>query len=169
MDSETFKQVFIPYHQKLYRVAFRLVQDCDTAQDIVQEAYIKLWNQKEKCEAIKNTEAYAVVIVRNLCLDHLNQLKKTKHINEPLLVETSYQENYETQNEVAYIKKIVDQLPEQQRLVFWMKHWDGASNKEIEETLNLTAVNLRVLLSRARKSIKDQFLKLRYHENNTRY
>jgi len=169
MDTETFKKVFIPHHQKLYRVAFKLLQDHDTAQDLVQETYIKLWNQKDKWETIKNTEAYAVVILRNACMDYLNHEKKRRNLkNETLATQLTIEENYDTPSEVNYIKKIVDQLPEQQRLVFWMKHWDGASNKEIEETLNLSAVHLRVLLSRARKTIKDQFLKLRFHENSPR-
>jgi len=167
MDTETFKEVFIPYHQKLYKIAYRLVQDYDIAQDLIQETYIKLWNQREKWESIKNTEAYAVVIIRNVCIDYLNK-QKNKHFlkNGQTNLVASFEENYETTSEVNYIKKIVDKLPEKQRLVFWMKHWDGASNEEIEESLQLTAANLRVLLSRARKTIKEQFIKLRYYENN---
>ena len=67
MDAETFKKVFLPYHQKLYRIAYRIVQDTANAEDIVQETFIKLWNKKDELEQIENTEGFAIIIVRNTC------------------------------------------------------------------------------------------------------
>ena len=73
MDAETFKKVFLPYHQKLYRIAYRIVQDTANAEDIVQETFIKLWNKKDELEQIENTEGFAIIIVRNTCLDYLRK------------------------------------------------------------------------------------------------
>ena len=73
MDAETFKKVFLPYHQKLYRIAYRIVQNSDNAEDIVQETFIKLWNKRHDMQTIDNTEAFAIIILRNTSLDFLRK------------------------------------------------------------------------------------------------
>ena len=48
MDAAEFKQQFLPYHRKLYRTAFRLTENPQEAEDMVQEAYLKLWRSEER-------------------------------------------------------------------------------------------------------------------------
>ena len=48
MDAASFKQQFLPCHAKLYRVAFRLMGNVQDAEDMVQEAYLKLWNKRDE-------------------------------------------------------------------------------------------------------------------------
>ena len=48
MDANDFKRLFLPYHRKLYRVAFRLLGNVQDAEDMVQEAYLKLWKRREE-------------------------------------------------------------------------------------------------------------------------
>ena len=49
MDAESFKNEFLPYHRKLYSVAYRLLENAVDAEDLVQEAYLKLWDKREGC------------------------------------------------------------------------------------------------------------------------
>lgn len=56
MDTAEFKQQFLPYHRKLYRVAFRLTGNPQDAEDMVQEAYLKLWNKRDELADVLNTE-----------------------------------------------------------------------------------------------------------------
>ena len=58
MDAAEFKQQFLPYHRKLYRTAFRLTENPQEAEDMVQEAYLKLWNKRDELAGVLNTEAY---------------------------------------------------------------------------------------------------------------
>ena len=62
MDTAEFKQQFLPYHRKLYRVAFRLTGNPQDAEDMVQEAYLKLWNKRDELADVLNTEAYCVTL-----------------------------------------------------------------------------------------------------------
>lgn len=157
MDAQHFKKVFIPHHQKLYRIAYRIIEDSYLAEDLVQETYIKLWSQRDKLKNIQNPEAYAIIVLRNSCMDYIKQIKKDQKIKQ-LAEKPIVFENTDWTDEAEFIKKIVETLPEQQRIAFWMKHWEEYPNKVIEEVLGISAVNLRVTLSRARKTIKDQFL-----------
>ncbi|WP_308599972.1 RNA polymerase sigma factor [uncultured Dysgonomonas sp.] len=162
MDAETFKKVFLPYHQKLYRIAYRIVQDTANAEDIVQETFIKLWNKKDELEQIENTEGFAIIIVRNTCLDYLRKAKNDHHTSyDTEIPETSsLSKQLEIQDDAAYVKDLINKLPDQQRQVIMMKHWDGYTDEEIENITGISPGNIRVILSRARKTIREQYSKI---------
>lgn len=165
MDAITFKKKYIPYHQKLYRIAYRLLEDSCDAEDVVQEAYIKLWNKRDELKQIENNEAYCVILLRNLCLDFLKA--KRKHLyqsTEDTVIPDNFvlSDEIETIDKIKHIETIIDLLPEQQRKIVKLRHFDDYSNEEIEEILGLTSVNVRVLMSRARKKIKELFNRYDY-------
>lgn len=162
MDAETFKKVFLPYHQKLYRIAYRIVQDVANAEDIVQDTFAKLWNKRNDMNDVENTEAFAIIILRNACLDHLRKTKKELHttydVDIPETVSLSKQ--LEIKDDAQRVKDLINRLPDQQRQVMMMKHWDEYSDEEIEQATGLSSGNIRVILSRARKTIREQFFKI---------
>ncbi len=162
MDTETFKKVFLPYHQKLYRVAYRIVQDASNAEDIVQDTFIKLWNKRDELDSIDNTEGFAIIILRNTCLDYLRKTKNDYHTSyEADIPESvSLSAQIELRDNAQYVKNLINKLPEQQRQVLMLKHWDGYSDEEIEGMTGLSPGNIRVILSRARKTIKEQYSKI---------
>ena len=162
MDAETFKKVFLPYHQKLYRIAYRIVQNSDNAEDIVQETFIKLWNKRHDMQTIDNTEAFAIIILRNTSLDFLRKTKNDNHTDYDVDVpETeSLSKKLELQDEAEQVKALINNLPDQQRQVMMMKHWDDYSDEEIEQATGISPGNIRVILSRARKTIREQFYKI---------
>lgn len=162
MNAEAFKKVFIPYHQKLYRIAYRIVQDAANAEDIVQETFIKLWNKRDEMDQIDNTEAFAIIILRNTCLDHLRKTKNDRFADyDTDIPETiSLSHEIEIRDEADKVRHLISKLPEQQRQVMMLKHWDGCTDEEIEESTGLSAGNIRVILSRARKTIREQYLKI---------
>lgn len=166
MTATAFKEKYMPYHQKMFRIAYRLLEDNNDAEDIVQEAYIKLWNKREELNDIQNTESYCVVLLRNLCLDFLRVRNKHRmQSTEDTVIseERILIDEIENADEVGYLKTIIEQLPEQQRQIVKLRHFDEYSNEEIEEIMGLTSVNTRVLLSRARKKIKELYINNRIH------
>lgn len=162
MNTETFKKVFLPYHQKLYRIAYRIVQDSANAEDIVQEAYIKLWNKRDELDNIDNTEAFAIITLRNTCLDYLRKTKNDYHTSyDADIPETvSLSKQIDIQDDAKYVMGLINKLPEQQRQVMMLKHWDGYSDEEIEVMTGISSGNIRVILSRARKTIREQYSKI---------
>lgn len=75
MDTAEFKQQFLPYHRKLYRVAFRLTGNPQDAEDMVQEAYLKLWKKRDELSEVASIEAYCVTLIKNLCYDSLRSCR----------------------------------------------------------------------------------------------
>lgn len=170
MDAITFKKQFIPYHQKLYRIAFRLLEDTQDAEDITQEAYIKLWNKRNELGHVENLESYSVIILRNMCMDFLRSKNRFKlQSQETLSVElsetVSVVADIEQKQEAQFIEYIIDQLPKQQREVIKLRHFENCTSDEIENILGISSVNVRVLLSRARKKVKELFEKQNLYGN----
>ena len=168
MDAESFKKRFLPFHRKLYYVACRLLENEADAEDLVQEAYIKLWNKREGLTMISNPEAFSVTLVKNMCFDVLRSGKsalnrKTVELHE--LHDVPQSDNYEAKDDLSQVKKIIAGLPEQQQNIVVLRDIKGCSYEEIEQITGLSSINIRVLLSRARKKIREQFYKWNNYES----
>ncbi|MCD7925406.1 MAG: RNA polymerase sigma factor [Bacteroides sp.] len=169
MDAANFKQQFLPCHPKLYRAAFRLMGNAQDAEDMVQEAYLKLWNKRDELTNVLNIEAYCVTLIKNLCYDALrrSQLDEDGRPPEelPLTTDTNIAREVEQRDEVNHVRKLISQLPEQQRKVIVLRDINDCSFEEIEQTTGLNAINIRVLLSRARKKIREQYNEIMNYES----
>jgi RNA polymerase sigma-70 factor (ECF subfamily) len=158
MNAVTFKELYMPYHTKMYRIAYRLLEDAEDAEDAVQEAYIKLWNKKDELNSIENIESYCMVMLRNLCFDFLRTKSKikTQAIDETCIAEEEYSlPDIEHNNEINHIESIISRLPQQQRQIIHLRHIGDYSSDEIGQIMGISSTNVRVLLSRARKKIKE--------------
>ena len=161
MDAADFKQQFLPCHRKLFKVAFQLMGNTQDAEDMVQEAYLKLWNKRDQLANVLNAEAYSVTLIKNLCYDalHSPQLDEDDRVPEELNLsaEANIAGEMERRDEVNQVQMLIGRLPRQQRKVIVLRDMNGCSFEEIEQTTGLNAINIRVLLSRARKKIREQF------------
>lgn len=164
-----FKQQFLPYHRKLYRTAFRLTENPQEAEDMVQEAYLKLWNKRDELAGVLNTEAYCVTLVKNLCYDALRRSRPDEDGHAPeelnLPTDTNIAREVEQRDEVNQVRRLIGRLPEQQKRVILLRDVNDCSFEEIEQATGLNAINIRVLLSRARKKIREQYNAIMNYES----
>jgi RNA polymerase sigma-70 factor (ECF subfamily) len=161
MDSESFKNTFLPYHKKMYKIAFRLLGNAYDAQDAVQDAFVKLWNKRNDLSKVSNTDAFAVIVLRNICLDFLKKGKIVfTNYDEEIADTQSFAYEIELHEKVQEVRKIVQQLPENQRQVMIMRHWNELTDEKIAQATGLSAANIRVLLSRARKTIREKCISI---------
>ena len=162
MDSETFKKTFLPHHPKLYRIAYRILQNSDEAEDAVQETFIKLWTKRDELGTVVNLEGFAIIILKNTCLDYLRKSKKEYMTDYDANIpeSQSLSKQIEARDQLNKVTLLMKLLPEQQRRVMQLKHWEGQSDEEIEEITGLNKAYIKVILSRTRKLIKEQFIKL---------
>lgn len=162
MDAENFKREFLPFHRKLYCVAYKLLENAADAEDLVQEAYLKMWDKREGLSVISNPEAFSVILVKNMCFDLLRSGKYTLNRQSVELNEVNYvsqADDFEVRDEARQVRDIISHLPEQQQRIVTLRDVKGCSFEEIEHATGLNATNVRVLLSRARKKIREEFNK----------
>lgn len=162
MTVENFKIEVLPIKHKLYRFACRMLRNGHEAEDVVQEVLIRLWTRRDKLASYKSIEAFAMVITRNLCLDQLKRAgAKTDELtdgNAQYTEKTPYVQ-METSDSYNKIKALIDQLPDQQRMIIHLRDIEGYDYKEIAEITGLTENTIRVNLSRARKKVREIMIK----------
>jgi RNA polymerase sigma-70 factor (ECF subfamily) len=81
MDIKEFKSLVLPVKEKLYKLAVVLLNSNEEANDALQEVFLRLWEGKHKLSEVNNLEAYAVRMIKNLCLDKIKASKKTSALS----------------------------------------------------------------------------------------
>ncbi len=158
MKQSEFLNLVMPFKDKLYRLAKRLLVSTEEAEDATQEILLKLWSGKNKIESYNNVEAFAMTMTKNFCLDRL----KSKQAGNLTFVHSNYvdsnaslQDQAEVKDSLEWIQKIIQSLPEQQKIVLQLRDVEGYEFEEIEKLLDMKATAVRVALSRARKTVRE--------------
>lgn len=159
MTQKEFLNIVMPFKDKVFRLAKRLLISTEEAEDATQEVLMKLWNNKEKIEDYKNVEAFSMTMTKNFCFDKL----KSKQSQNLKIVHSNYEDNntslqkqVELNDSVDWVSKIIKELPEQQRMVIQLRDVESYELEEIAEMLEMNNTAVRVALSRARKTIREK-------------
>ena len=153
--TETYQRI----RQRLQVGAGKLLADAEAAEDALQDAFVRLWGRYE-VRSGREAEALLTRTVRNVSID---QLRKRKTV--PLsgdLPEEDVGENREAL--FRRVEEMVDsELTDLQRLIVRRHEYEGLTLERIAEELGMQPPAVRMQLSRARKTIREQYRK-RYHE-----
>ncbi len=167
-DDKALEELFFRTFPRLFDFASKITRDNAIAEDILQDAFIKLWEKKGRIESI-NIEAYLFKLVRNQCLDYIRFVKIVSEKETELAEVSKYEELYridfvrdepcllireELKNE---IEKTIDSLPARCREVFILSKIDGLKNREIAEKLQINIKNVERHLARAAKTFTEKF------------
>lgn len=165
LSSQQFRILVSSYHRRLFRCAIHLLGNTNDAEDAVQDTYLKLWNMRDSLDEVENIEAYCISSLRHICFDRLRANKLDTNtdiddISETFAPATHEEQAMEARDELEHLRKAIDNLPPPQRLAVTMRDIEDCSMEEIEAASGFTQTNIRSLLCRGRKSIREQFAKL---------
>ena len=159
MQQKEFLSLVMPFKDKLYRMAKRLLVSREEAEDATQEVLLKLWSKHEAMQQYKSVEAFAMTMTKNFCLDRL----KSKQAGNLKLVHSNYQDEsvsvqrqLEAQDSVSWVERIMAELPEQQKMVLQLRDVEDYDFDEICQMLDMKPTAVRVTLSRARKAVREK-------------
>jgi RNA polymerase sigma-70 factor (ECF subfamily) len=162
MTQAEFLHIVMPFKDKVFRLAKRLLVSREEAEDATQEILLKLWKNKKQMQTYKNVEAFSMTMTKNFCLDKL----KSKHAQNLKIVHSNYedkntslQKQIELNDSVNWVGKIIEDLPEQQKIILQMRDVEQYDFSEIAKMLDMNETAIRVALSRARKVIREQLTK----------
>lgn len=162
MNQIEFLQVIAPFKDKVFRLAKRLLVSTEEAEDATQEVLVKLWNKNEILESYSSVEAFAMTMTKNFCLDQLKSKRagnlQIAHYNYTDR-QASLQQQLEDLDTLAWVEKIINDLPEQQRLIIQMRDIEQYEFADISKILEMNETAIRVALSRARKTIREDITK----------
>ncbi|APZ47287.1 RNA polymerase subunit sigma-70 [Polaribacter reichenbachii] len=162
MNQSDFLKVVLPFKDKVFRLAKRLLVSTEEAEDATQELYFKLWRNRKKIADYKNVEAFAMTMTKNYCYDRL----KSKQASNLTLVHSNYKEKetsldkkMEYQDSVNQVHKLIENLPEQQKIIIQLRDVEQYDFEEICKMVDMKPTAVRVALSRARKTIRQELIK----------
>ncbi|WP_299224478.1 sigma-70 family RNA polymerase sigma factor [uncultured Psychroserpens sp.] len=159
MTQTDFVKLVMPFKDKVFRLAKRLLVSNEEAEDATQEILMKLWHNKAKISEYKNVEAFSMTMTKNFCLDRL----KSKQAQNLKIVHSNYQDNntslqnqVENKDSVDWVSKIIEELPEQQKIILQLRDIEEYDFDEIAKVVDMNPTAIRVALSRARKTIREK-------------
>lgn len=167
MELNQFKITVVPLRGKLLNYARKLTDDSSDAEDVVQEVMLKLWNIRQKLEEYNSIEALAVRITHNLCMD-MWRSKRTDQVSLDQVSAVSQTVNpervLEGNDEIRLMREIISSLPTLQQTIIRMKDIEEYETEEIAQITGCSSESIRSNLSRARKKVRDIYLKIKMSE-----
>lgn len=164
MQEISFRDDILPLKDKLFRLALRITFDRAEAEDVVQDTMIRVWNKREEWTQFGSIEAYCLTVAKNLAIDRSQKkeaqnVELTPEMEEESEISGPYDQLVNNER-MSIIHRLINELPEKQRLIMQLRDIEGESYKEIAKILNLTEEQVKVNLFRARQKVKQRYLEV---------
>lgn len=155
--DDAFRQIFETNSKKIYRLCYGYTGDEDSANDLLQETFVKVWQNLDKFrnKAMISTWIYRIAV--NTCLTYLRSEKRqAKEELTPHLAETRAEDFSEKNEQVALLYKCISKLEESERIIITMV-LDELPYPEIAEISGISEGNLRVKIYRIKQKLTDLY------------
>lgn len=164
MQEISSRDDILPLKDKLFRLALRITFDRAEAEDVVQDTMIRVWNKREEWTQFGSIEAYCLTVAKNLAIDRSQKkeaqnVELTPEMEEESEISGPYDQLVNNER-MSIIHRLINELPEKQRLIMQLRDIEGESYKEIAKILNLTEEQVKVNLFRARQKVKQRYLEI---------
>ncbi len=156
LDSVQYKSLFDLHYEALYGYAFSILKEETYTDDILQNIFIKLWQNRETVKA-ETVKAYLYTSVRNECLNHLkHKVVKTGYAQHQMTGGAGADHNIYTEQKELHerIQDLVNQLPEKCATVFYMCRQLGLSYREVADALGISVKTVENQMSKALKFLR---------------
>jgi len=162
-DKSAFTDLVNRHANKFYRIAFRFLNNRDNSEDIVQDAFLKLWNNtgtwKPDFDA-KFTTWFSRIVI-NLCLDMKKKNKNSFEFDDMVLAggDELPDETVIKRQNTEILNKYLEELPDRQQIAINLCFYEGFSNREAAEIMEINIKALESLLVRAKSSLRNKLVK----------
>ncbi len=161
-DKKAFEKLFKTYYNYLCAFATNIIEDEISAEEIVQDFFVKLWEKRDQIFIETSVKNYLFRSVKNLCLNHIkHNIIKTEHARR-ILAETDSNDYSHYYIEVDLKKEIeesIDALPEKRREIFRLSREEGLKYREIAEKLNISIKTVEAQMGLAIKTLREKLKK----------
>lgn len=157
-DQKAFRVLFDQYKERFYAVARKMTRSDDTAQEMVQEIFIKIWQNRYSLSQVNDADAYLFTILYRQIFRHYKKLALERKLLR-LIAESPAFRNVTDETVLAresqrLINEAVAQLPPQQQQVFLLSKQQGLTREQVAEKLRISPNTVRNHLAEAIRHIK---------------
>ena len=151
--------------RKLYAFAYKMLKNQQESEDIVQNVLVKLWKKRDELDNINNLRTLALTMTKNECIDVLRRWRFSEKSDVDGVAQQeksdslSPLENMVSDETKNMMRQIISDLESPYKEIITMREIEVLPYEEIAGMTSLTVNNLRVIVSRARQMIKEEYLK----------
>lgn len=161
-DQKAFDSFFRSMYPRLVHFAMRYTQRKPVASDIVQDAFVKLWEKRQSIDPDQSIKAYVYRIVRNRSLnylrDHSEETVGLDILNDtPTESETEIQLKDDSEQSLDLLKEWIDELPDRQREAFELSRFDGLDHDEIAGVMNISSNTVNNHIVAALENLRSRY------------
>jgi RNA polymerase sigma-70 factor (ECF subfamily) len=158
-NLQSFESLFRQYYQMLCSYAYRFVNDSDTAEEIVQDLFYKLWEKREELQINSSVKSYLFSAVHNRCLKYIEHRNvENKYRDYYLLRESEIDSEPQHGSEVHEMQEIIDStldsLPDRCSRIFRLNRFDGLKYQEIAQKLSISVKTVEANMGKALKMLR---------------
>ena len=163
-NEQAFEKIYKLYSARLYGNLIKLVKSESEAQEILQDVFLKIWNNRHSIDTEKSFRSYLFKIAENKVYDFFRKAAREKK-RESVLVEIAtsaympVEEILVSEAKTALLEKAIESLPAQRQQVFRLCKLEGKSYKEVGEILGISTSTISDHIVKATRSIRDYFEK----------
>src|SRR5687768_8494474 len=161
-DRADFDALYQRHSREVWALAYARWMNADTAMDITQEAFLRLWKKWEEGEAIVNPRAWLLRVARNLAEDHAKSAFRRNGTHPPQTMngvqsrEPSQLDNLEREETFAQLRVVLQEMPRPDREILTLRYALEYNTGEIAGLLGINATAVHMRLSRARQRLADR-------------
>lgn len=163
-DLEAYRELYLNYGKRVYQFAYKFLAEKYDAEDVLNEVFLKIWENRKTLKNDTSIQAYLFTIAyNNIRKRYLKKSRELKYLHE--YAEEYLQEKGESDKDIDYnlfverITKYTQLLPERRRLVFTLKYKEELSVAEIAEQMNVSSQFVKNQLVMARRFLSDSLVK----------
>jgi RNA polymerase sigma-70 factor (ECF subfamily) len=163
-SEHAFRCLFEQERERLRRFVVKLVEDADEAENIVQETFTEAYRQIEDFRGESSVSTWLFSIAKHLAYGHLRTSDRHNYLEHETIeflqvdrgpTDTQTQKDVELSERKQIVHDALQELPEHYRRVVQLRDLEEKSTAETADQLDLTEVNVRVRLHRARKALRE--------------
>ena len=156
-DKQAYADIINKYKNPLYATILRMTKNPQAAQDLLQEAFIKVYKQLPKYDQKGSFKSWLYKVTINHCLDTLRKksLPLEEIVDEQLINDTSPEVVFLKKEKSRELERLIGQLPELERLVLLLRYANECSYVEIGDMLGISLSDVRNKLHRAKKKLRE--------------
>ncbi len=164
-DHSAFEKIFERYSKQLFQFSLSYLKSEEAAEDIVQEVFIKIWNNRSEIKTDTSFQSYLFTITLNSVRKYFNQQSRLNELKHDILFDSSglkpdFDDNSNYQFMLDKLEELIRQMPEKRREVFIKKKIEEKSLKEISEELSISTKTVEYHITEAMRFLKSEFEKL---------
>lgn len=151
-DKNAFEKLYVKYKDKLYYYCFSILFDSTVAEDLVQDTFVKVWENRATVSSHLSFSSYIFTIIHNQTVTYIRRLQTEKNVVSQWLIEYSETDESTISNIISeeyesFLEKATENLSPKRKLVFRLSREEGLSHKEIAQRLGISVYTVQEYIS----------------------